>query len=97
MGVGNSSVEQEEGECRVVVVGSSRGDDPCLVELAHLPGDARIIATGENLEQLQASGDAWSDANVLLNVSGSKAVLAPILKHMPYLTWVHSLTAVYAY
>lgn len=51
------------------------------------------MATGETLEELQTDDYAFSDANVLLNVSGSRATLAPILKHMPHLTWVHSLTA----
>jgi phosphoglycerate dehydrogenase-like enzyme len=55
---------------------------------------AIVVAAGETIEELQASGDpSFADANVLLNVSGSRATLAPILRHLPHLVWVHSLTA----
>lgn len=32
-------------------------------------------------------------ANVLLNVSGTAAVLGPIINEMPLLKWIHSITA----
>ena len=31
--------------------------------------------------------------NVLLNVSGNKDTLPPIINQMPFLTWIHSITA----
>lgn len=78
--------------CRIVVVGKKSGDDS-LTELANLPSEARIVATGTTLEEIRKDGDMYTDANVLFNVTGNKETLPPILNEMPFLTWVHSITA----
>lgn len=77
--------------CKIVVVGLK--DDNCLVELNHLPSNARVIAYGCNLKELEESGDDFSDANVIYNIAGTAATLPSIIARMPHLTWIHSLTA----
>eukprot|EP00981_Chlorochromonas_danica_P013096 scaffold5788_cov159-Ochromonas_danica.AAC.12 len=53
MGNETSSLEKLQAtNCRIVVVGPKSGDD-CLLELVNLPKDARILATGANLEELK--------------------------------------------
>jgi hypothetical protein len=49
-----------QSNCRIVVVGSKSGDN-CLLALSHLPAAARIIATGNNLAEIQKDGDIYSE------------------------------------
>ena len=46
--------------CRIVVVGPKSGDDS-LLELSHLPQEARILATGNTLEELQQDGELFTE------------------------------------
>jgi phosphoglycerate dehydrogenase-like enzyme len=78
--------------CRIVVVGPRNGDD-CFLELAHLPKEARILATGRDLAELRTDDDLFAEANVILNVSGNAKVLGEIIDQMPFLQWIHSITA----
>lgn len=48
--------------CRIVVIGPKSGDDS-LVELARLPQEARIIATGCNVEELRRDGNMFSEVS----------------------------------
>jgi phosphoglycerate dehydrogenase-like enzyme len=80
-----------ETPCRIVVIGSRTS--PWLSELANLPSEAKIVAWGESLDELQASGKAYTEANVLFCSSGTAATLGPLIKAMPYLEWVHCLFA----
>ena len=92
MGLGSSApAESEDKACRVLVVGEA--SDPALSELAHLPRDAEVLAVAPSLDDLLRGDAAFSDANVLLVASGSRATVSPILKHLPHLVWVHSLYA----
>jgi hypothetical protein len=50
--------------CRVVVVGPKSGD-LALLALAHLPEGARIIATGNTLEEIQKDGDLYSEVRLV--------------------------------
>ncbi len=52
-------------KCRIVVVGPKSGDD-CLTELGRLPKDARIIATGNTLEEIQRDGDIYEEVLSLI-------------------------------
>lgn len=51
--------------CRIVVVGPRSGDDS-LFELVHLPKDARILATGANIEELQTDGNLFTEVRRIL-------------------------------
>ena len=46
--------------CRIVVVGAKSGD-PCLLALSNLPPEARIIATGNTLAEIQKDGELYSE------------------------------------
>lgn len=46
--------------CRIVVVGPKSGA-PALAELANLPQDARILATGANVEELRKDGELFTE------------------------------------
>ena len=81
-----------ESTCRIVVVSPSSGED-CLTELRFLPKSARIVAIGNSLEELLKEGYNFMDANVLLNLRGTAQTIAPIIREMPNLTWMHSVTA----
>ena len=81
-----------ESHCRIVVISPSAGED-CLTELRFLPRSARIVAIGNSLDELLKEGYQFMDANVLLNLRGSAETIAPIIKEMPNLTWMHSVTA----
>jgi hypothetical protein len=50
--------------CRIVVVGPQSGDE-CLVELANLPKEARILATGSNLEELRKDGELFTEVLII--------------------------------
>ena len=76
-------------KCRIVVVGPKNGD-ASLAELSNLPKEARIIATGSTIDELRRDGELFTEANVLLNITGTGATLGPILSEMPFLTWFHS-------
>lgn len=82
----------DESRCRIVVISPSSGED-CLTELRFLPRSAHIVAIGNSLEELLKEGYNFMDANVLLNLRGSAESLAPIIKEMPNLVWMHSVTA----
>lgn len=60
MGVEHSSVNLAMSDCRIVVVGPRSGDNS-LLELANLPREARIIATGCTLEELKQDGDLYTE------------------------------------
>ena len=49
-----------QSNCRIVVVGSKSGDN-CLLALSQLPAAARIIATGNNLAEIQKDGDIYAE------------------------------------
>lgn len=78
--------------CTIVVIAPKSGD-ASLIELRHLPQEARIIGTGRTLEELEKNGVPLHLGNILLNVSGNRDTLSPIIQAMPNLTWVHSTTA----
>lgn len=78
--------------CGIVVVAPKSGD-ASLVELRHLPKEARIIGTGRTLEELEANAVPLHMGNIILNVSGNRDTLGPIIQAMPNLTWIHSTTA----
>eukprot|EP01039_Chlorochromonas_danica_P014419 gene14419-16832_t len=78
--------------CRIVVVGPRSGDDS-LLELANLPPDARILATGRNVQELRTDGNLFTEGNVILNVTGDAKTLGEIIDEMPFVVWVHSITA----
>ena len=49
-----------QSNCRIVVVGAKSGDN-CLTALANLPSEARIIATVNNLSEIQKDGELYSE------------------------------------
>lgn len=62
--------------------------------MANLPKQAKIIATGINLEELlQHNIMPLEFANVIFNVSGTKAILQEICQFTPCLEWIHSMSA----
>lgn len=90
------NLESSEGpaasNCRIVIVGPQSGEES-LTELRHLPPEARIIATGNNIAELSKDGNLFTEANVIFNVTGTAATLGPIINEMPFLVWIHSITA----
>lgn len=69
MGNETSSLEKLQAtNCRIVVVGPKSGDD-CLLELVNLPKDARILATGANLEELKKDGNLYTEVILLGNLN----------------------------
>ncbi len=56
----NSEFMFQNTNCRIVVVGPKNGDTS-LTELANLPKEARILATGMNLEELKKDGDVFAE------------------------------------
>ena len=68
------------GFCRILVVGQKSGDD-CLTELSKLPPQAKIIATGQTLEELieHDDGNDFRVCNVVFNGIKSLFVLANII------------------
>ncbi len=58
-----------------------------------LPKEAKIIGTGNNMEEFEKNGIPLHEGTILLNVSGSATTLGPIVRSMPLLRWVHSSTA----
>lgn len=52
-----------QSNCRIVVVGAKSGDK-ALLALSHLPQEARIIATGNNLEEIQKDGDLYGEVSL---------------------------------
>lgn len=84
--------QMPDSHCRIVIISPSTGED-CLTELRFLPRSARIVAIGSTLDELMKQGYLFTDANVLLNLSGTAASIAPIIREMPHLQWIHSVTA----
>lgn len=78
--------------CKIVVLGPKCGDD-ALKELASLPSEAEIVATGTTLDEIRKDGGLHTQANVILNVTGNKAIIPDIINEMPSLVWIHSITA----
>ena len=76
---------------RICIVGPRSGDD-ALLELSNLPKEARIVATGNTIEELMRE-EYFLDANVLLNVSGNTETIGPIIDALGDLRWFHSITA----
>ncbi len=64
-------------DCRIVVVGPRNGDD-CLIELAHLPKEARIIATGSTLEELQQDGNLFTEVRINRQLHIISVIFCPI-------------------
>lgn len=60
MGADQSTAKLALSECRIVVVGPRNGDN-CMLELAKLPIEARILATGSSLEELQQDGNLFTE------------------------------------
>lgn len=46
--------------CRIVVLGPKSGDK-ALLALSQLPSEARIVATGTSLAEIQKDGDLYSE------------------------------------
>jgi len=46
--------------CRIVVLGPKSGDN-ALLALSQLPPEARIVATGTSLAEIQKDGDLYSE------------------------------------
>lgn len=59
----NSLEKLQATNCRIVVVGPKNGDD-CLLELVNLPPEARILATGRNLEELRSEGNLFTEVSL---------------------------------
>jgi hypothetical protein len=93
MGQGDS-IEQGSREyiCSIIVIAAKSGDDS-LTELRWLPKEARIIGTGLCLEDFQKDGVNIEDGNIILNVNGTASTLAAIIREMPLLVWIHSVTS----
>jgi hypothetical protein len=68
MGVEQSTSNLAMSECRIVVVGPRNGEE-CLVELARLPKEARIIATGSTVEELRQDGNLFTEVITIILVS----------------------------
>lgn len=81
-------------DCKLRICVIAKPNDPWLSELVHLPQEARIIGTGETVQELIAnSGRMFTEANVLFVASGSALELGPILREMPFVEWTHCLFA----
>ena len=89
-----NALNAANGPARIVVVAPLSGE-ASLSELIHLPIEAKIVAQGTSFEQLQAldNREEWSTCNILFNVSGNSKTLPDIISNMPYLKWIHSITA----
>ncbi len=89
-----NALNAANGPARIVVVAPLSGE-ASLSELIHLPIEAKIVAQGTSFEQLQAldNREEWSTCNILFNVSGNSKTLPEIILNMPYLKWIHSITA----
>ena len=81
-----------ESACRIVVISPTSGED-CIADLSFLPRNARILAIGSSVEELEKDGILYTEANVLLNLRGNADSLQRVIKQLPYLEWVHSVTA----
>lgn len=55
--------------------------------------DATIIGQGMNLDELRRDFDQFTEGNVILNVTGNAEILRSIILEMPFLKWIHSITA----
>lgn len=55
-----SETKLSSTHCRIVVVGPKSGDTS-LLELANLPKDARILATGQNLDEIRRDGELFAE------------------------------------
>lgn len=78
--------------CRIVVVGRKSGDG-CLLALANLPPNARIVATGNNIEEIKKDGDLYSEV-LCFYVTNLKFVLNNsifMIREMLYLMLVEML------
>jgi hypothetical protein len=60
MGVEQSTANLASSNCRIVIVGPRNGDE-CLAELANLPSEARILATGSTVEELRQDSEAFTE------------------------------------
>jgi len=86
-----ASIDIEQVECIIAVIGPREGE-PCFTELIHLPKQAKIVATGRNLEELLINPiQRLNEVTVLLNLTGTKETLPEILYEMPLLQWIHSI------
>lgn len=92
----SSSVNNADGEsyCGIVVIAPKNGDD-CLTQLVHLPQRVRILSTGRDIDEIRKDmvGQQFSEATVIFNVCGNASTLAPVIREMPNLVWIHSITA----
>lgn len=79
-------------DCGIILVAPKSGDES-LTELRWLPNEAKIIGTGLSLEEFEKDGVPIQLGNVLVNISGDAKTLAPIIRAMPNLVWVHSTSA----
>jgi hypothetical protein len=75
--------------CRIVVLGSRSSE--FLTHLSGLPKEARILATGVTLEQLQKDGSFLAEGNVLLHIDGDAETVQEVIDAMPFLMWVHTI------
>jgi phosphoglycerate dehydrogenase-like enzyme len=91
--MGNASSQLDEFKAKIVVVGPKNGEEPSLAELVNLPSESVIAATGKDLDEIRADGYQFIEGNILLNVTGNAEILAPIIREMPDLVWVHSMSA----
>jgi hypothetical protein len=62
MGVEQSTANLASAECRIVIVGPRNGEDS-LAELANLPPEARILATGTTVEELRQDSDVFTEVS----------------------------------
>ena len=53
-----------QSNCRIVVVGAKSGDQS-LLALGNLPKEARIIATGNTLEEIQKDGELYTEVSFI--------------------------------
>ena len=65
LNTGNFNMNFPLAQCRIVVVGPRSGD-ACLTELAHLPKEARIMATGMNLKELEQDSANYSEVIMII-------------------------------
>lgn len=62
-----TSMSTQASPVQIVILGPKSGDD-ALLKLAHLPTEARIVATGTSLSDIQEDGDEFAQVNRNLTI-----------------------------
>ena len=75
--------------CRIIVLGPRTSE--FLVHLAGLPAEARLLATGKNLQELRQDGSFLAEGNVLLHIGGDADTVQEVIDALPFLLWIHTV------